>query len=112
MPPDDMMLSLPARGLTPKEVARMLRVIPDKIRSWIKSGELKATNTAAALCARPRWVILPDALAEFTRRRSSVPPPKSARIRKKRTDFVDFYPDVRCKTRRALQRERGESKGN
>ena len=93
LPTCDIRLSLPAHGLTPRELARMLRVNPDKVRAWIKKGELKATNTAAALRGRPRWMILPDALAEFSRRRSSAPPPKPPRRKILRTDFIDFYPD-------------------
>jgi hypothetical protein len=84
--------SLPTAGLTVADVAKRYRVSPDKIRSWIAKGELAAINTATALCSKPRWVILPDALVAFERRRSAGPPPKPAR-RRKRTDFVDYFPD-------------------
>ena len=68
------------RGLTPNEVARRLRVSPDKVR------------TSDVRCGRPRWVISSDALAEFERRRVADPPPKPQR-RRRRTALVDYYPD-------------------
>jgi hypothetical protein len=75
-------------------MARLYRVGQDKIRGWIARGELKAVNTAtAALCGRPRWVILPEALAELDRRRAGGPPPKPERRRRRREEEIDFYPD-------------------
>jgi transposase len=81
-----------ARGLTVADLARRYRVSPDKIRAWIGRGELAAVNTASALCGRPRWVVSPDALVEFERRRASGPPPQPRRPRKK-TEMVDYFPD-------------------
>jgi hypothetical protein len=78
--------------LTVLDVARRYRVSPDKIRLWISKGELSAINTAAALCGKPRWVILPHALIAFERSRSGGPPPKLAK-RKRRTCAVDYFPD-------------------
>ena len=80
------------RGLTPRELAAVLRVSPDKVLHWIKSGELRALNTASARCRKPRFVILPGHLEEFERRRLVAPAPKQARQRKKSTG-VDYYPD-------------------
>jgi excisionase family DNA binding protein len=82
----------PGAGLTVEDVARRLRVGPDKVRSWITRGELKAVNTAAQLCGKPRWVITPEAIADFEQRRSSAPAPKPRRRRRQST-LVDFYPD-------------------
>jgi hypothetical protein len=78
-------------GLTVADVARRYRVSEDKVRGWIARGELRAVNTASVLCGRPRWVISPDALAEFERRRSGGPTPKDKRRRK--VPEIDFYPD-------------------
>ena len=83
--------ALPVAGLTVADVARRYRVSPDKIRSWINRGELKAITTSTDLCGRPRWVIMPEALKEFEQRRAGGPPPKPAR-RKKKTVLVDYYP--------------------
>jgi transposase len=52
-------------GLTVRDVARRYRVSPDKVRGWIKQGELPAVNTAATMCGKPRWVITPEELARF-----------------------------------------------
>jgi hypothetical protein len=86
------MSDTPPAGLTVTDVARRYRVSPDKVRAWIKRGELAAINTAAVLCARPRYVVLPDALATFEKRRAGGPPPKPAR-RRKRREIVDYFPD-------------------
>jgi hypothetical protein len=79
------------RGLTPNEVARLLRVRPDRVRGWITAGELAAVNTAASKYARPRYVVLPHHLAEFERRRSAAQPPKPPR-RKKLSFAKDYFP--------------------
>jgi transposase len=79
-------------GLTASEVARRYRVSPDKVRAWIARGELQAVNTSTVLCGRPRWIVPPEALAEFERRRAGGPAPKPPR-RRRRTPIVDYYPD-------------------
>lgn len=80
-----------AGGLTTAEVARRYRVGEDRVRGWIKSGALRAINTTDAASGKPRFVILPDALAEFERVRSTVPSPKP--VRRKRTQGKDWFPD-------------------
>jgi excisionase family DNA binding protein len=80
-----------ARGRTVRDLAAYYRVSEDKIRRWIACGELRAINTAGKLCGKPRWVIPPDAQAEFERRRTAGPPPKPPRRR--RPVMVDYYPD-------------------
>ena len=82
----------PARGLTVADVARRYRVGEDKVRTWIGRGELRAINTAAVACGRPRWVIPADALAEFEKRRVGGPAPKTPR-RRRPAHQIDFYPD-------------------
>jgi transposase len=85
--------SPPLQAQTVREVARRYRVSPDKVRRWIERGELRAVNTATVLCRRPRWVITPDALAAFERRR--VGGLLSERPRRRRTtNLVDYYPDT------------------
>jgi hypothetical protein len=80
------------RGYTPRELGRLLRISPDRVRAMIQSGELGAVDTARHRCGKPRYVVLPHHLAEFERRRAGGPPPKPAR-RRKRTAMVDYYPD-------------------
>jgi excisionase family DNA binding protein len=82
----------PAAGLTVRDVARRLRVSEDKIRTWIACGELKAINTAAQLCGKPRWVIPRELLAEFERKRTGGPTLKPQR-RRRQPAVIDFFPD-------------------
>jgi hypothetical protein len=81
-----------AAGLTVREVARRYRISPDKVRALISRGELRAVNTAAALCARPRLVVTAEALADFEQRRAAGPPPQAPRRRRRPAQEVDFYP--------------------
>jgi transposase len=80
-----------AAGLTVADLAKRFRVSPDKVRLWIKRGELSAVNTANARCGKPRFVVTADALAAFEQGRQATPP-KAAK-RKKRTNLVDYFPD-------------------
>jgi hypothetical protein len=79
--------------LTVEDVARRYRVGPDKVRSWIRSGQLVAVNTATTLIGKPRWVITPEALAEFEKARGGGPAPRPQRRRRWATEQIDFYPD-------------------
>jgi len=79
-------------GFTVRDLARRYRVSGDKIRSWIARGELRAINTATAICGKPRWVITPDALVAFELKRLGGPAPKRQRRRRSPT-VIDFYPD-------------------
>jgi hypothetical protein len=83
----------PGAGLTVEEAARRYRVSPDKIRALIAIGELRAVNTAAAKCGKPRWVITPEAMEEFERGRAGGPKPKPQR-RRREEGLVDYWPDL------------------
>jgi transposase len=80
-----------AAGLTTRDVAKRYRVSEDKVRAWIARGELAAVNTATALCGKPRWVVTPDALAAFEKRRAGAPTPKPPRRRRNEQE-EDFFP--------------------
>jgi hypothetical protein len=82
----------PAGGQTPNELAKLLRVSPDRVRCWIKAGAMGAVNTAPTLSGKPRYIILPHHLAEFERARRAGPPPKPAR-RRRQPAMVDYFPD-------------------
>jgi hypothetical protein len=88
------MTHLPARerGLTVADVAVRYRVSPDKVRAWIAKGVLRAINRSDTRSARPSWVVMPEALADFEQGRQPAAPPKPAR-RKKKSAAIDFYPD-------------------
>ncbi len=83
----------PNRGMTPRETARFLRVRLDRVRAWIRSGELGAVNMAESRVGKPRFVILPHHLAAWeVARRAAQPAPKK-RQRQKQTVGTDYYPD-------------------
>lgn len=81
------------RGFTVVEVARYFRVSPEKVRNWIRKGELAAINTTGVLCAKPRFIILPHHLAAFEKARSAGPPPRKPARKRSTKDEIDFYPD-------------------
>jgi hypothetical protein len=89
MPPADTV----ARGWTPNELAKLLRISPDRIRAMIVSGELQAINTAPTRSGKPRFVILPHHLAAWEERHRAASPPKRARRRSRERELVDYYPD-------------------
>jgi excisionase family DNA binding protein len=89
MPPVDI---LHQRGLTITDVAHRYRVKRDKVRAWIRRGELRAVNTAATACGKPRFVVTAEALAEFEKRRTDSPAKPEPR-RRRRGELVDFFPD-------------------
>jgi excisionase family DNA binding protein len=82
---------MPDRALTPREVARLLRVRVDRVREWIASGELSAINTAPARCGRPRYVVLPEQLVAWTAARSIAASPPPPRRKRKAPALVDYY---------------------
>ncbi len=67
---------------TPPEIAKELRIRPDKVLTWIRSGELVAVNLAENIGGRPRWRVSEGDLDDFLRRRQSTPPPKVSRRRR------------------------------
>ena len=81
------------RGSTPNELAKVLRVSPDKVRSWIKSGQLGAIDTSPTRCGKPRYVVLPHHLEEFEQRRQAITPAKVVPRRRRPAGMKDYYPD-------------------
>jgi hypothetical protein len=78
--------------LTAPQAAKRLAVAPEKVRGWIESGELAATNAALQGSSRPRWRIDPKDLEDFRRAR------KPARARmvpqrrsKKKPDEKEYF---------------------
>jgi hypothetical protein len=90
---DDGIIPITAgRGWTPNELARIVRVSPDRVRAWIASGELGAINTAPTRCGKPRYVVLPHHLTEFERRHAAATPAPMPR-RRRQPEIHDYYPD-------------------
>jgi excisionase family DNA binding protein len=79
------------RGYTPRELAKILRVGPDKVRALIHSGELGAINTATVRCGKPRFVVLPHHLAQFEQGRRISPAAKPTPRPKRRRDMIDYF---------------------
>src|SRR5262245_9461903 len=79
-------------GWTVADLAARWRVSEDKIRAWIRAGELIGINVARTLCGRPQWRITADAVAAFERRRCAATP-RQGRRQGRRTDQIDYYPD-------------------
>jgi hypothetical protein len=78
-------------GYTPRELSRYLRTRVNTVRRWILTGELSAINTSTRH-GKARYVILPEHVAEFCRRRAAFPTPRRVR-RTKRISTVDYYPE-------------------
>jgi excisionase family DNA binding protein len=66
--------------LTVPEVAKYLRVRPDKVLSWLRSGRLRGFNVAEKENGRPRYRVRPADLDDFINGRMVLPP--SPRVRK------------------------------
>jgi excisionase family DNA binding protein len=80
------------RGYTPREIARILRVSPDRIRALIKSGELGAVNMAKTRCGKPKFVVLPRHVWAFLAGRQAADPrPVKRRTMAPRPGFVTYY---------------------
>jgi excisionase family DNA binding protein len=60
--------SLLRHGYTTHEISGLLRVNVNKVREWIKAGELGALNTAVS--GRKRFIVLPEHLAAFQQARA------------------------------------------
>jgi hypothetical protein len=80
------------RGYSVTDLCLRWKVGPDKVRAFLRRGELVGVNLATNLSARPQWRITPESVVLFERRRSSTPPAKPARRHRRRQE-IDFYPD-------------------
>jgi hypothetical protein len=64
------------------ELAKALKVKPEKVHLWIRAGELEAFNVASRPTGQPQWRITAEALAAFQTKRAAkltkppVNPPK------------------------------------
>lgn len=75
---------------SPESVARLLGVRDAKVFSWIRTGELRASNLATVAGKKPRWKISPEQLAEFLAARESTPTVNRAR-RRKPEGVIQFF---------------------
>lgn len=78
--------------ITPPELARRWGVAPEKVLTWIRSGELRAIDACARRGQRARYLIDLADVAEFESRRSTLPTPRRvSRPRRRRQNVVEFF---------------------
>jgi hypothetical protein len=84
----------PVHGYTVSDLCRRYRVRRSKILRWIKSGELKAIDTAdKELGEKPRLVVLDVEFLASEQRRAAAKP-KPAPRRKRTAAEKDYFPDL------------------
>lgn len=66
--------------LTPPEIAKLLRVSPEKVLGWIRRAELKAVNVGNGV--RPRYRIHRESFGAFLIAREVQPPTPQVRRRR------------------------------
>jgi excisionase family DNA binding protein len=77
--------------MTVRQVADQLAVDTATIASWIRSGQLKASNVGKGLI-RPRWrIALSDLKAFLARRQVQADPPAARRRRRTDHEVTQFY---------------------
>jgi len=81
------------RPLTVPEVAKFLRVRPDKVLSWIRSGRLRGYNVAEKEDRRPTYRVNPEDLEAFTKLRMPIQPAPKGRPPGRRR-----FPDIEMPT--------------
>jgi excisionase family DNA binding protein len=87
--PSDRTAVRPDAPLTVPEVAKLLRVRPDKVLSWIRSGRLRGYNVAERENGRPKYRVNPDDLRAFTQQRAvTQPAPKGRPVGRRRIPVI------------------------
>jgi hypothetical protein len=80
-------------GWTILELSQRWRVSKTRVRQLIRKGTLRSVVTGKTRSGKPRYVVLPEALAEYERGLEAPTPPKQAPRRKRQPAQRDFYPD-------------------
>jgi excisionase family DNA binding protein len=77
--------------LSPPEIADLLACNADRVRNWINSGQLVATNIGDK--SRPRWRVRQTDFDDFLMRRSnqSCPQPAPRRRRRPAGQVKEFF---------------------
>jgi len=83
---------MPAEYLTVRAIAEPLKVKQDVVLTWIRRGELLASNVAASGSRRPRWRVSREDLAKFLEARRPAPcAPSARRRRRSKNEHVTEY---------------------
>ena len=77
---------------TVADLAHRWRVGEDKVRTFLRRGELIGVNVATDRAGKPRWRITAESVRAFEERRSSAPPPR--RGRRQRRAVIDYCADL------------------
>lgn len=72
-----------AHGYSVADLCCRWKVGADKVRAFLRRGELVGVNVADDLAGKPQWRVTPESVEAFERRRTSAPPPKAVRRRRK-----------------------------
>ena len=72
--------------LTPPQVAKRLRVSPEKVIHWIRTGKLAGINIAES-ALRPRFRVSAESLEAFEVARAVIPPTKTPRRPKRKLTY-------------------------
>lgn len=87
--------SKPAKDrYTPPELASQWGVSPDKVRAWIRAGDLAATDVSTTQGGRPRYLISQAAIAALESRRTIQAPPEPPPRRSRRDEedgVIEFF---------------------
>jgi len=85
---------MPEPFKTVRQLATELGVDPNKVLTWIHTGELRAIDVSERRGGRPRWRIPLEAWADFQRARSNtaLPSPRQkTRKTRKTEEVIEFY---------------------
>jgi hypothetical protein len=74
------------------DLCRRWQIGADKIRGFLRRGELVGVNVASSLCGKPQWRITAESVEQFEKKRTSALPPKPQR-RRRPPALIDYYPD-------------------
>jgi hypothetical protein len=80
-------------GFSVADLCRRWKIGAEKIRGFLRRGELVGINVATNLSARPQWRITRQSVDLFERRRSSAPVPRQRRKERRQPQEIDYYPD-------------------
>ena len=86
------MVDTEGRYLTPSEIAKRLRVSPEKVLGWIRRAKLRAVNVGNG--DQPRYRVHPDDLEDFLKQREVQPPPPAQRRRRQPPDGGPLDPEL------------------
>ncbi len=77
--------------LTPPQLARLWGISPDKVLTWIRSGQLRAVNVATHRGGRPRYLIDAEDVEVFEKKRQVTADLPVRRGRRACDDEIEYF---------------------